>query len=117
MKIEDNILKFQEYLANERRYPETTINSYDNDLSNKYVTFLKKHPEINYKKITKEEIRILLKEETEANSSKSSISRMLSALRHFYTYLEIHKIVSSNPFKTIKNPKKDKKLPNFLQYN
>ena len=90
MKIEDNILKFQEYLANERRYPETTINSYDNDLSNKYVTFLKKHPEINYKKITKEEIRILLKEETEANSSKSSISRMLSALRHFYTYLEIH---------------------------
>ena len=117
MKIEDNILKFKKYLKNERRYPETTINSYDNDLSNKFVTFLHKHPDINYKTITKEEIRILLKEEKECSASKSSTSRMLSALRHFYTYLEIHNIVSSNPFKTIKNPKKDKRIPNFLQYN
>lgn len=117
MSIENNIIKFKKYLETERRYPKTTIDSYDNDLSNKYIAFLKKHPETDYKTITKEQIRILLKEETEANSSKNSISRMLSALRHFYAYLEIHKIVSSNPFKTIKNPKKDKKLPNFLQYN
>ncbi len=117
MKIEDNILKFKKYLINERRYPETTINSYDNDLSNKFVTFLHKHPEIDYKHITKDEIRILLKEESECNSSKSSISRMLSALRHFYTFLEIHNIVDNNPFKSIKNPKKDKRIPNFLQYN
>ena len=41
---------------------------------------------------------------------------MLSALRHFYTYLEIHKIVNNNPYKNIKNPKKDKRIPNFLQY-
>ena len=63
MKIEDNILQFKKYLKNERRYPETTINSYDNDLSNKFVTFLQKHPEIDYKTITKDQIRILLKEE------------------------------------------------------
>ncbi len=117
MKIEENIIQFKKYLKNERRYPETTIESYDNDLSNKYVTFLHKHPDIDYKTITKDEIRILLKEEKEYNSSKSSTSRMLSALRHFYTYLEIHKEVDSNPFKSIKNPKKDKRIPNFLQYN
>ena len=116
MSIENNIIKFKNYLENERRYPKTTIDSYDNDLSNKYVTFLKKHPEIDYKTITKEQIRILLKEEKEYNSSKSSTSRMLSALRHFYTYLEIHKIVNNNPYKNIKNPKKDKRIPNFLQY-
>lgn len=117
MKIEDNILQFKKYLKNERRYPETTINSYDNDLSNKFVTFLQKHPEIDYKTITKDQIRILLKEEKEFNSAKSSTSRMLSALRHFYTYLEIHHIVDNNPFKSIRNPKKDKRIPNFLQYN
>ena len=70
MKIEDNILKFQEYLANERRYPETTINSYDNDLSNKYVTFLKKHPEIEVRHFDSEIVPItdrfhgMTKEET-----------------------------------------------------
>ncbi len=115
--IGEEIEKFKSYLKNERRYPETTIESYENDLANKYVTFLKKHPDIDYKTITKDQIRLLLKEETEYKSSKSTISRMLSSLRHFYTYLEIHNIIDNNPFKGIRNPKKDKRIPNFLQYN
>jgi integrase/recombinase XerC len=39
---------------------------------------------------------------------------MLSTLRHFYSYLEIHNIVKINNFKTIRNPKKDKRIPNFV---
>ncbi len=113
--MDDNIESFEKYLRNERRYPETTINSYLNDLK-KYQIFLSKHKNIDYKNITKEEIRILLKEETEYGEAKSSISRMLSALRHFYTYLETNNVINNNPFKNIRNPKKDKKLPNFLQY-
>ena len=114
LMIKKHIEDFKKYLANERRYPETTINSYDYDLSNKYVTFLNKHPEINYKTITKDEIRILLKEEKEYNSSKSSTSRMLSALRHFYRYLEIHKIVANNPLKILKILKKIKEYLIFF---
>ena len=41
MSIENNIIKFKKYLETERRYPKTTIDSYDNDLSNKYIAFLK----------------------------------------------------------------------------
>ncbi len=114
MKIEEAINRFIKYLHNERKYPDTTITSYELDLNNKYVTFLNRHNNIDFKTITKEEIRILLKEETEYGSSKSTISRMLSALRHFYSYLEIHNIVSINNFKTIRNPKKDKRIPNFV---
>ena len=117
MDLPHHIEDFKKYLQNERRYPETTIKSYDYDLSNKYSAFLKRHSTIDYKSITKDQIRILLQEETEYKSSKSSISRMLSSLRHFYTYLETHKIIDSNPFKGIKNPKKEKRIPNFLQYN
>ena len=115
MNIDKAIDQFSKYLENERKYPDTTVNSYKEDL-NKYVIFLNKHKDINYKSISKDEIRILLKEENEFGSSKSTISRMLSTLRHFYSYLLIHNIVEVNNFKSIRNPKKDKRLPKFIEY-
>ena len=77
-----------------------------------YDLVLKK---INYITINKEQIRSYLKYLDELKYSKTTISRILSTLRHFYQYLMINKVVSVNMFKLIKNPKKDKKLPNFLQ--
>lgn len=104
---------FIKYLNNEKRYPETTITSYERDLDNyySYITLKK----IDYKNITKDEIRNYLKYLDELKYSKNTISRILSTLRHFYTYLVINKITNTNQFKLIRNPKKDKKLPNFLQ--
>lgn len=111
--IEKHIKDFIKYLKNEKRYPETTITSYQKDLDN-YYGFIKAK-NINYISITKDEIRSYLKYLDELKYSKTTISRILSTLRHFYQYLMINKIVSVNMFKLIKNPKKDKKLPNFLQ--
>lgn len=105
--------EFIKYLTNEKRYPETTISSYERDLDNYYGYIeLKK---IDYKNITKDEIRDYLKYLDDLNYSKNTISRILSTLRHFYTYLVTNKEVKINQFKLIRNPKKEKKLPNFLQ--
>lgn len=109
-KLLDNFIK---YLRNEKRYPDTTITSYSKDLDNYYNYVISN--KINYKTINKDEIRSYLKYLDELNYSKSTISRILSALRHFYNYLIKEDIIESNIFKTIRNPKKDKKLPNFLQ--
>ena len=111
--IEKHIKEFIKYLKNEKRYPETTITSYQKDIDN-YYGFIKLK-KIDYININKDEIRTYLKYLDELNYSKTTISRILSTLRHFYQYLMIEKIVSVNMFKLIKNPKKDKKLPNFLQ--
>lgn len=105
--------EFIKYLTNEKRYPETTISSYERDLDNYYGYIeLKK---IDYKNITKDEIRDYLKYLDDLNYSKNTVSRILSTLRHFYTYLVTNKITKVNQFKLIRNPKKEKKLPNFLQ--
>lgn len=105
--------EFIKYLTNEKRYPETTISSYERDLDNYYGYIeLKK---IDYKNITKDEIRNYLKYLDDLNYSKNTVSRILSTLRHFYTYLVTNKITKVNQFKLIRNPKKEKKLPNFLQ--
>lgn len=106
---------FIKYLQNEKRYPKTTIESYKRDLDNFYsFSYSKK---IDYKNINKEQIRKYLKYLDELHYSKSTISRMLSALRHFYDHLIIKNKIKVNQFKLICNPKKEKKLPNFLQSN
>ena len=104
---------FIKYLSNEKRYPETTVSSYAKDLEN-YNLFIENN-KINYKTINKDQIRLYLKYLDELDYSKSTISRILSALRHFYSYLIMQDVIDTNIFKTIRNPKKDKKLPNFLQ--
>lgn len=111
--IEKHIKNFIKYLKNEKRYPDTTITSYQKDLDN-YYSYIKLK-KINYLTINKEEIRNYLKYLDELKYSKTTISRILSTLRHFYQYLMTEKVVQVNMFKLIKNPKKDKKLPNFLQ--
>ena len=111
--IEKHIKEFIKYLKNEKRYPETTITSYQKDIDN-YYGFIKLK-KIDYININKDEIRTYLKYLDELNYSKTTISRILRTLRHFYQYLMIQKVVKVNMFKLIKNPKKDKKLPNFLQ--
>jgi integrase/recombinase XerC len=111
--IEKSIKEFIKYLQNEKRYPETTITSYQKDLDNYYGFIILK--KINYLTITKDEIRSYLKYLDQLQYSKKTISRILSTLRHFYQYLMINKKVDTNMFKLIRNPKQDKHLPNFLQ--
>lgn len=113
--MKEDMKNFKKYLTNEKRYPETTITSYMKDVED-YSNFIKEN-HINYLTINKEEIRTYLKYLDEQKLSKSTISRKLSALRHFYSYLVLEGKINTNQFKLISNPKKDKKLPNFLQYD
>lgn len=112
-QLTEHINKFIKYLTNERKYPNNTISSYTNDLNTYYSYIILK--KINYLTINKEQIREYLKYLDQLKYSKSTISRNLSALRNFYTFLLNIKAVKTNPYKNIRNPKKDKKLPNFLQ--
>ena len=111
--MDKDMKHFFTYLSNEKRYPETTIISYQRDLD-LYYGFIKLKKK-NYLTISKDDIREFLRYLDELHYSNSTISRMLSALRHFYSYLVLDGRMESNPFKMIRNPKKEKKLPNFLQ--
>ena len=50
------------------------------------------------------------------NLKNTTISRRISALRTFYNYLLEKGFVKSNIFLNVKNPKLEKKLPNYLNY-
>lgn len=113
--MNNEIGKFLKYLKEEKRYPMTTIQSYERDLDN-YKLFLDEF-KIDYLKVNKDDVRKYLKILDERKVKNSTVSRYLSALRHFYAYLLLNGKVNNNVFKLIKNPKKEKKLPNFLQGN
>ena len=107
--------KFFGFLKNELNYSELTIKSYQLDLTD-FFRFLGKSKK-NYLNINNEDVRDYLKYLDSCKLKNSTISRRISTLRTFYNYLLDEGKVSSNIFKNVKNPKLEKKLPNYLNYN
>ena len=107
--------KFLFFLKGELNYSELTIKSYQLDLTDffRYVESKK----INYLTITNHDVREYLKYLDSCNLKNSTISRRISTLRTFYNYLVDENIVENNVFHNVKNPKLEKKLPNYLNYN
>lgn len=106
--------KFLEKLKYEYNYSDFTINSYDYEIT-KFLNYLN-DSKIDYRKINLDIIRNYLKYLDNLNYKKNSVSKNLSSLRSYYKFLIEENIISKNPFKNISNPKKDKKLPDFLNY-
>ena len=111
--IED-IKKYIIYLKNERNYSKLTVKNYAEDLDKFNMYLNEKH--LNYLSLDKDQIRDYLKYLDSLKLKNSTISRILSSLRSFYSYLNIQNKIEINPFKLIRNPKKENKLPIFLSY-
>ncbi len=107
--------KFLTLLTKELNYSPKTIKSYQTDLMS-FFNYVKKR-NINYLQIDRFIVRDYLKYLDSLNYLNSTISRKLSSLRSFYNYLVDEKLVTYNYFSNIKNPKIDRKLPNYLSYN
>lgn len=106
------IIKYLSYLEHIRNYSSNTIKSYRCELS-KYESYLKEK-KINYSTITKSEILEYLKYLDSMGYENSSISRHITSIRSFYSYLVNENVLNSNIFELVKNPKTKKKLPNTL---
>ena len=113
--MKKKIDEFLKYLKEQRNYSIYTITNYGKDLE-EYSVFLdsKKYDykDMDYKKCT--EYLIFLNDK---NIKKSSISRRLSSLRSFYKYLILNDYVLNNPFLLVSSPKKEKRIPKFINYS
>lgn len=105
---------FLEHLGKELNYSENTEISYKEDITN-FLNYLEKK-NISYKKIDGQTIRNYLKYLDDLKLKNSTIARRISALRTFYNYLLNKKVIDTNLFNSIRNPKIEKKLPNYLSY-
>ena len=105
------IESFIEYLDFEKRFSKHTSLNYEIDLK-EFLEFQKK--DIN--SIDINDIREYLKFLYDKKYSNATISRKVSSLKSFFKYLSGENKIQENPMLLISNPKKEKKLPNFLNY-
>jgi integrase/recombinase XerC len=128
--MERYIDKFIRYLEIEKEASRHTLINYSIDLR-KFSDFLgdKKLEGVDYKfirlyianlkKITgaKDADQKQTKQEKNYILSSTSIARNLSALRSFFKFLVREGLVKSNPLSGVSTPKREKKLPLFMQEN
>lgn len=106
------LLEFVDYLKYEKRFSNHTSTNYQKDLTD-FINTVNKE----VSKITVEDIRKYLKILYNKKYANATISRKISTLKSFFKYLEGEEKIKTNPMVLISNPKKEKKLPNFLNYN
>jgi len=108
--------EYLRYLQYELKYSKETIKSYEGDIL-QFLDFCDREG-ISFLKIDYDFARFYLKYMKEDLSEKAtSVSRKISSLRGFYQFLIREHAVSSNVFKMLTLPKKEKRLPHFFEYS
>ncbi len=108
--MEKEISKFLDFLVAEKNASPHTVKNYHIDLREFVISQGKK----GVVEITYLDIRSFLAFLKDRDYSKSSIARKVACLRSFFKYLARENILKTNPAAGVSIPKRDKRLPKFL---
>jgi integrase/recombinase XerC len=104
---------FLAYLQKEKNYSPHTVAAYRRDLK-QFRDFIARQKEPDVKQLDKNDARRFLAELSNSKFKKSSMSRKLVAIKSFFKYLCRTGVLETNPVSGIASPKKEKRLPTFL---
>ena len=110
--MEKQIKLFLEFLQNERRLSDNTLQSYRRDIK-QYDEYLV-HNKINYTKVSQDDVKEYLQVLQNMNKKTSTVSRNLASIRSFYQFLLKNKKIKKDPTEGIQSPKIEKKAPSVL---
>jgi site-specific recombinase XerD len=110
--------EFLSYLEIEQGASQNTLSSYKSDL-NRFIGFINSHQKIqSIETITTINIRnYLVNIKTNLNYSNTTMNRKINCLRSFFNYLVEYDYLATSPMKRIKPPKKEERLPVYLNEN
>ncbi|RMH60405.1 MAG: tyrosine recombinase XerC [Calditrichaeota bacterium] len=108
--------KFFRYLELEKRYSPHTLTNYRIDLEQTaaFLTHLNDGYDVAWERVTLRDIRAFLMHLQEKNLSRRTIARKVATLKSFFRFLEINGMVEQSIAASIKMPKFEKYLPEFL---
>ncbi len=110
--MEKQIRAFLEFLQNEKKLSDNTLQSYKRDII-QFEEYVEKN-RINYVKMNKENMKEYLAYLQELGKKTSTISRNLASLRSFYQFLIRNRKVKHDPTEDIQSPKVEKRIPSVL---
>lgn len=104
------------HMEKERDVSPHTLKAYRRDLDEllEYLASYYGENAWTWQGIDRLAIRGFLAHLTRKKLSKRTISRALSAVRSFYTYLHRNEVVEANPARGVSSPKLEKYLPGYL---
>lgn len=106
--------KFNQYLITEKRFSEHTCTAYAKDLS-QFMEFTSINLDEDFKEVESSLIRAWMVDMIELGYASSSVNRKVSSLKTFFRWLLKEGCIEFNPAKSISGPKKEKRLPSFVQ--
>ncbi len=113
--MNDAIQRYLRFLKVERNASDYTIKSYREDLLvwAQYLSDLfGGQPSLS--QISAVDLRGYVGALTDAGYASSSVARKLASMRSFFKFAQREGLVSNNPAKPLRNPRRDRKLPHFL---
>lgn len=110
--MEKQIKQFLDFLQNEKRVSNNTLQSYSRDI-HQYESYVSQN-KINYAKADAQKITDYLKHLQDMGKKTSTISRSLASIRSFYQYLVRVKKIKHDPTENIQSPKVEKRVPCVL---
>ena len=112
-KMERQLKYFFDFLENEKKLSDNTLQSYKRDLK-QFKRYLEAYG-LRFDRVKKEDIEEYVKEMSEQEHKKpASISRSIASLRSFYQFVVKRKKIKEDPTKDIKAPKVEKRVPSVL---
>lgn len=110
--MEKQIKHFLEFLQNEKKLSDNTLQSYKRDII-QYQNYLEENG-INYAKVLKEDIKAYLNYLKQIGKKASTISRNLASIRSFYQFSIRNKKIKNDPTEDVQSPKIEKRVPSVL---
>lgn len=110
--MKESLSNFLNFIIKQKNYSKNTSKNYEIDIL-EFFKYVEKEG-FNYLDVDYDFIKGYLMELYNRKLSRNSVARKLSSLRSFYKYLFNNELIKTNPFKYVKTPKKEKKLPRYL---
>ena len=110
--MEKQIKLFLEFLQNEKKLSDNTLQSYKRDII-QYQNYLEENG-MNYAKVSKEDIKAYLNYLKQIGKKPSTISRNLASIRSFYQFSIRNKKIKNDPTEDVQSPKLEKRVPSVL---
>ena len=110
--MEKQIKLFLEFLENDKKLSDNTLQSYRRDIL-QYESYVEKNS-LNYIRVDEKDINTYLKSLHDDKKKSSTISRNLASIRSFYQYLVRNKKTKQDPTENIESPKIEKRTPSIL---
>lgn len=110
-----NVDKFLDYLSSELNRSQQTVESYRDDLKH-FEKFAKDLSDsFSWETVDSDMVRDWMESMMDKGNSAATVSRRLSALKTFYRFALARHYVESDQVYSIKGPKKEKPLPQFVK--